>query len=202
GHGSPMSIDHFFRSLAAEQKTRAIGVVLSGNESDGALGLAAIRAEGGIALVQTEASAKHPDMPRAAIASGVADLVLSPEDIGHELNRIAHRLLTPAKPDEGNDSAWKRLFSLLKQRHGVDFAEFKPATLSRRVHRRMVLQRKHALDAYVEYVEENPTECSSLFEDLLINVTAFMRDPDVFAAFEAQVVPKLLSERDGQLPIR
>ena len=86
--GAPRPIDYFFRSLAADRKAAAIGVVLSGADSDGALGLQAIRDEGGIAIVQSESSAKHPDMPRAALAAGTVDLILSPEEIAGELERI------------------------------------------------------------------------------------------------------------------
>lgn len=203
GPGLWMPIDHFFQSLASDQSTRAIGVVLSGNDSDGATGLAAIRAEGGITLVQTSASAKHSGMPNAAIASGMADLVLTPQDIGRELERIAQTLIADGTGSKnGEPAAWKRILTLLKHRHGVDFSEYKSATVSRRVNRRMVLQRKADLASYSEYVEESPAESSLLFDDLLINVTGFMRDPDVFEKLEADVVPRLLSERNGYSPIR
>lgn len=99
GPGPPLSIDHFFRSLALDRNALAIGVVLSGNESDGTVGLAEIRSEGGVAIVQTPASAKNSDMPRAAIADGVVDLVLTPENIGRELNQIARRLNSSSAGD-------------------------------------------------------------------------------------------------------
>ncbi len=201
GHGAPMPIDHFFRSLAENQNNLAIGVVLSGNESDGALGLGAIRDDGGIALVQSETSAKNPGMPRAAIASGYADLVLSAEDIGRELERIAARLTAPGSvPDDA--AASNILFNELRRQHGVDFAQYKSANVARCVNRRMVLRRIDSLSAYAEYTVQNPAESAALFEELLINVSGFMRDPDVFAAFEANLIPKLLSESDGHSPLR
>ena len=93
--GAPRPIDYFLHSLAADRKSASIGVILSGADSDGALGLQAIREEGGIAIVQTESSAKHPDMPRAALAAGPVDLILSPEDMGEALERIGrHPSLT------------------------------------------------------------------------------------------------------------
>ena len=97
-HGSPMPIDYFFRSLAIDQKTGAIGVLLTGTDSDGTMGLESIRAEGGIAIVQTESSAKYPVMPRSAISIGAADLILAPEDIARELVRIGrHPVLTSSE---------------------------------------------------------------------------------------------------------
>ncbi len=207
--GAPRPIDHFFRSLAAERKTHAIGVVLSGADSDGALGLQTIRGEGGFAIVQSEDSTKNPEMPRAAIAAGPVDLVLSPEDIAVELARIGQHpalndgamTVLPA-PSRDDDSALHRLLTLLRVATQVDFEGYKPGTIRRRIARRMVLKRHADLEAYVSYVEANPAEVLALCDDILINVTGFFRDPEAFEALENDIFPRLLRGRSGDAPLR
>src|SRR5271166_2754886 len=207
--GAPRPIDHFFRSLAAERKTHAIGVVLSGADSDGALGLQTIRGEGGIAIVQSEDSTKNPEMPRAAIAAGPVDLILSPEDIAAELERIGQHpalnggAITAGPPhDRDDEPELNRLFTLLRMATQVDFKGYKPGTIRRRIARRMVLKRHADLDAYVSYVEANPAEVLALCEDILINVTGFFRDSEAFEALENDILPRLLRGRSGDAPLR
>ena len=206
--GAPRPIDHFFRSLAAEYKTHAIGVVLSGADSDGALGLQAIRGEGGIAIVQSEDSTKNPEMPRAAIAAGPVDLILPPEDIAAELARIGQHpalnggAITVTAPRDGDESELDRLFALLRTATQIDFKGYKPGTIRRRIARRMVLKRHADLEAYVSYVESNPAEVLALCEDILINVTGFFRDPEAFEALENDILPRLLRGRSGDTPLR
>ena len=207
--GAPRPIDHFLRSLALDRTTLAIGVVLSGADSDGALGLQAIRGEGGIAIVQIESSTKNPEMPRAAIAAGPVDLILSPEEIAEELARIGkHPALdgrkTPDDPqyDSGDEAQLNRLFALLQAATRVDFKGYKPGTIRRRIARRMVLKRHGDLEAYVTFLESNPQEVVALCEDILINVTSFFRDPEVFGALENEILPRLLQERSADSPVR
>jgi two-component system CheB/CheR fusion protein len=207
--GAPRPIDHFFRSLAMDRKILAIGVVLSGADSDGALGLQAIRGEGGIAIVQIENSTRNPEMPRAAIAAGPVDLILSPEEIAGELARIGqHPALdgrtTPddQRHDRENESQLNRLFALLRTATQVDFAGYKPGTIRRRIARRMVLKRHADLGAYVSYLESNPPEAVALCDDILINVTGFFRDPEAFEALENDILPRLLRGRSGDSPLR
>jgi two-component system CheB/CheR fusion protein len=202
--GAPRPIDHFFRSLALERGTHAVGVVLSGTDSDGALGLQAIRGEGGIAIVQSECSAKNPEMPRAAIGAGPVDLILSPEEIGKELAQIGghSELMVCAPHDEGDESQLNRLFTSLRTATQVDFKGYKPGTIQRRIARRMVLRRHARLDAYVSYVEANPSEVMALCEDILIHVTDFFRDPETFEALANDILPRLLRERSGDSPLR
>ncbi len=207
--GAPRPIDHFFRSLATERKTHAIGVLLSGADSDGAVGLQAIRGEGGIAIVQSEESTKNPEMPRAAIAAGPVDLILSPEEIAAELARIGQHpalnggAITAGPAHEHNDdSELNRLFTLLRTATQVDFKGYKPGTIRRRIARRMVLKRHADLAAYVSYVEANPAEVLALCDDLLINVTGFFRDPEAFEALENDILPRLLRGRSGDAPLR
>ena len=207
--GAPRPIDHFLHSLAADRKAGAIGVILSGADSDGALGLQTIREEGGIAIVQTESSAKHPDMPRAALAAGAVDLILSPEEMGEALERIGrHPSLTELKPpgvaaeNHADESQLNRIFALIRTATGVDFRGYKRGTIQRRIHRRMILQRHKDLEAYRSDLESNRSELLALFEDILISVTGFFRDPRYLQALENEILPRLLHERKSDLPLR
>ncbi len=207
--GAPRPIDWFLHSLAADKKAAAIGVILSGADSDGALGLQAIRNEGGIAIVQSESSAKHPEMPRAALAAGVVDLILSPEEMGDALARIGRHPSLMARESgeiavnsQADDTHLSRIFALVRTATGVDFRGYKRGTILRRIHRRMILQRNQDLGAYRSVLETNRSELLALYEDLLINVTGFFRDPDTFHALEKKILPKLLRERESGAPVR
>ena len=205
----PRPIDYFLRSLAADRKAAAIGVILSGADSDGALGLQAIREEGGIAIVQTETSAKHPDMPRAALAAGSVDLILSPEEMGDALERIGrHPSLTEGKlpgvaaKNHADETQLNRIFALIRTATGTDFRGYKPGTIRRRINRRMILQRHKDLEAYRSDLESNRSELLALYEDILINVTGFFRDPETFTALKNNILPRLLHERKSDMPVR
>ncbi|HZR18590.1 MAG TPA: chemotaxis protein CheB [Verrucomicrobiae bacterium] len=213
----PMPIDYFFRSLAKEQRERAIGVVLSGTGSDGTLGLEALKGEGGITFAQDEHTAKYVGMPGSAIASGAVDFVLSPTDIAQELGRIAgHPYLgrVPPLPKDvpttteleklmhDGAAALSALFNLLRARTGVDFSLYKQSTLRRRIIRRMVLHKIETLQEYVALVQGNAAEIEGLFKDLLINVTSFFRDPLTFQILKRKIFPRILKAHTGQSPLR
>jgi two-component system, chemotaxis family, CheB/CheR fusion protein len=207
--GAPRPIDHFFRFLAADRQSAAIGVVLSGADSDGAQGLQAIREEGGIAIVQSESSAKHPDMPRAALAAGAVDLVLPPEEIARELERIArypslttNTSTSVAANTPSDELQINRIFALLNAAAKVDFRGYKRGTIERRISRRMILQRHESLEVYASRLESDRSELLNLCEDLLIKVTGFFRDPEVFQALEGELLPRLLGERPTDSPLR
>jgi two-component system, chemotaxis family, CheB/CheR fusion protein len=207
--GAPRPIDYFLHSLAADRKAAAIGVILSGADSDGALGLQAIREEGGIGIVQTESSAKHPDMPRAALAAGSVDLILSPEEMGDALERIGrhpslteHDLPGVAAKNREDETQLSRIFALIRSATGIDFRGYKPGTIQRRIHRRMVLQRHKDLEAYRSCLESNRAELHALYEDILINVTRFFRDSETFTALKDKILPRLLHERKADMPVR
>ncbi len=200
-------IDRFFRSLAREQQGRAIGVVLSGTGSDGTLGLQAIKAEGGVTFVQDEQSAKHPGMPQSARA--VADSVLPPAGIARELARVGrhpyvnHVWPSPAVPgpaEEGADVG--AVLRVLRTATGVDFAHYKPASLRRRIARRMLLGRIDDVGTYVRHLRQTPDEVQALYDDILIRVTGFFRDPEGFAALRRSVFPSLVKGRTAEEPIR
>ncbi len=212
GEGRLVSIDNFFRSLAADQKNRSIGVILSGNASDGILGLEAIKGEGGITFAQEEKSAKHPSMPHSAIASGAADHVLAPADIAGELVKISHhphitnvKELTPESVaffGKEREESLQKIFAMLQAKSGVNFFQYKSPTLKRRISRRMVLHKIETLEEYVVYLKNTPAEVGMLFQDMLINVTEFFRDREVFENLKRHVFPALLKEHSKDEPLR
>ncbi|HKX61283.1 MAG TPA: chemotaxis protein CheB [Verrucomicrobiae bacterium] len=202
-------IDYFLRSLAEEEGSSAIGVILSGNGSDGTLGLQAIKAAGGLTFAQDELSAKFPSMPGNAVAARCVDFVLSPEKLGRELSRLAsHPYVAPLEvakhlrtaPTEGK--AFDDILSTLRQRTGVDFTGYKHATLDRRIHRRMALHRHEKLRDYAQYVHSHAAEAKELFNDILIHVTSFFRDRSVFATLKRKILPRLLKTKRDSEPLR
>ncbi len=204
------SIDIFFRSLAADQGSNAIGVILSGNASDGTLGLSAIKGEGGITFAQDTASAKYDGMPASAIASDCVDFVLPPDAISAELARISQHpyiagphLLSAEVDGKGIDLHMAEVFRLLRRAFNVDFTEYKPPTISRRIQRRMALHKIDNLADYVNLLVRDRKELHSLYQDLLINVTSFFRNHETFDALKQIVYPALLKTRGSSTgPIR
>jgi two-component system, chemotaxis family, CheB/CheR fusion protein len=204
-----MVIDTFLRSLAEHRKSQAIGVVLSGTGTDGTLGLAAIKAEGGIAFAQDEKSAKYPDMPRSASAQfGPADFVLPPAEISKELARIAgHPYVRHVKPEEEPEPATPenelaKILARVKKATGVDFAQYKPATIRRRISRRMLLHKIETIGSYLKRLESDPAEVRALYQYLLIDVTCFFRDPDVWQYLKDQIIPEIVRSRRAETSIR
>ncbi len=204
-----VAIDHFFESLAEDCGSRGIGIVLSGTGSDGTAGLRAIKAAGGLTFAQTEESAKFDAMPRSAIRSGFVDLVLAPDAIAREIQRIADHpyLKRPLIDAEGAEKeAYRqaddlgRVFLSLKKQMGVDFSGYKESTLIRRIHRRMALHRIDTLKRYARFLRDNKKEIESLFDDLLINVTRFFRDERVFRALKKRFLPSLLKKKSKNRP--
>ncbi|HVH86609.1 MAG TPA: chemotaxis protein CheB [Terriglobales bacterium] len=206
--GPPMPIDAFLRSLATDCGKNAIGVILSGTASDGTLGVGAIKNEGGITFAQEARTAKYSGMPNSAIGSGHIDFVLAPDAIARELMRIVkHPYVNggatkiEASVDE-KGSEMEQIFRLLKQVRKVDFSDYKPATIRRRILRRMALCHVNALSAYLEVLQHNPKELEALHRDILINVTSFFRDPEAFDALAEMVYPKILQGRQASDTIR
>lgn len=198
-------IDQFFASLAEDCGHKAIGVVLSGAMSDGTLGLEAIKAAGGITFAQND-TAQHDSMPRSAVASGCVDFVLSPNKMADEIARIArHPYVTPApKPAElgAEPSSHARIAEIVHRALGVDFTHYKASTLLRRITRRMVLLKLTTMKDYEDYLQRDPAEVEALFQDILISVTTFFRDPGSFDALAKTVFPKLLAGRARAEPVR
>jgi len=207
--GVHMSIDHFMRALAEQQGNRAIGVLLSGSGTDGTAGLAEIQGHGGVTFAQDEASAKYHSMPASAVAAGCVDYILSPKAIARELTRIAsHPYLARDHAAETVDIAPAEntgltlVFQLLRKTTGVDFTHYRKTTILRRIQRRMVVHKIEKMEEYLKYIQTNPEEIKALYQDMLINVTSFFRNPRVFDALKSHVFPAILKNRPADATIR
>ncbi|MGI9421402.1 MAG: chemotaxis protein CheB [Geminicoccaceae bacterium] len=203
--GAPKpSVNRFFRSLATELGERAIGVILSGTGSDGAYGIQAIRAAGGITIAQDEGTAKYDGMPNAAIESGCVDLVMPPADIGVKFGQIiqAPRNLETLKHTWNSGDDLSDLMHLLLARTRVDFRDYKPATVRRRIDRRMATLRLTKLEEYVDHVRGHGDEVDALFRDLLISVTSFFRDAGEFETLKRHLEEMVAAQKDEQKRLR
>ena len=205
GHRLP--IDFLFRSLAQDQRERAIGIVLSGTGSDGTLGVRAIKGEGGMVMVQNPDSCEFDGMPRSAVATGMVDYELPPAEMPAQLMAyVAHAFGRPPRPATAaeplNENALKKIFVLLRTQTGHDFSQYKTSTIYRRIERRMAVHQVDVMDSYVKYLQQTPVEAEALFRDLLIGVTNFFRDPEVFDVLESQVIPKLFEGKPAGSTIR
>jgi len=200
-HGARMSFDFLLRSLAQDAGSRAICVVLSGTGSDGTLGLAAIKAQGGQVLVQDPEEATHDGMPRSAIKTGLADAVLTADGIAAAIMARAAPQNVTSDASEQNLAA---IIALLRARTAHDFTAYKPGTLRRRVERRMAMAGlpPHGFDAYLGTLGEGGPELEALANDLLINVTRFFRDAKVFAQLRQTTIPDMIANHDSDQALR
>lgn len=202
GDGLTFPIDHFLRSLAQDAGEKAIGVILSGTGSDGSRGICDIHDVGGLVIVQSEGSAKFNGMPRSAADSGIADLILAPDQIKDALIRYrnipqASNLTTSFAPPEVNESGLNRVFALIREVYGLDLNQYKANTIIRRTERRILLNKLSHIDQYAELVESDRGELHRLYSDLLIGVTRFFRDPQAFEALENVVAELIDNAQDG-----
>ena len=205
--GQRMPIDFFFRSLAQDQQERAICIVLSGTGSDGTLGLRAITGEGGMAMVQNPDSTEYDGMPRSALGTGLVDYELPPAEMpaqliayaGHAYDKPAHH---PEDAPSKNENLLKKVFILLRAQTGNDFSQYKPSTINRRIERRMAVHQIATLADYIKYLQKTTVEVEALFRDLLIGVTSFFRDSEVFQVVEQQIIPKLFVGKSADHVIR
>ena len=192
-------IDFFFLSLARSANYQAIGVVLSGTASDGAVGIREIKEAGGMTIAQKPETAKHDGMPRSAIATGAVDLVLTPAEIGEHLSQVRRHPYLTRSPESGEvvitDGHLREVFATLRRTSSIDFKQYKSPTVKRRLLRRMALARVNEPEAYVRYLAEHSAEAKALSQDLLIHVTRFFRDPESFRALSDQVLAELVRER-------
>lgn len=187
----PLPIDYFFRSLAEDQKQRAVGIILSGTGTDGTLGLRAVKAESGMTIAQEPQSAKYQGMPRSAITAGVVDVVQPASQMSEPLSAYARSLTRPSPPLPEHDTSHtlQKIFILLRDRTGNDFALYKENTINRRIERRMNVHQIENLKQYLRFVLANPHELDALFQELLIGVTSFFRDPQAFEVFVQKALP-------------
>jgi two-component system CheB/CheR fusion protein len=204
----PQGIDQFLGSLARELGSRAVGVVLSGTGTDGTRGLTEIQAAGGITLAQAPDSARFPGMSESASAEGSVSRVLPLKELARALALLGNPedIALPGAAGEldfsGEPDAMARIFQMLKSVSGVDFAQYKPTTIHRRLSRRMLLSGMNRLSDYITRLEEQPSELDALRQDLLIHVTSFFRDPETFEALQREVIPELLRGRLPTAPLR
>ncbi len=195
GHGLP--INHFFRSLAADQKQRSVAVVLSGMGCDGTEGGKSVKEQGGVVLVQDPATAGCPSMPRSVIDAGLADIVAPAGELFGRLQQYLQHV--PALPhnegdqEPGERNALEKITGILRVNTGHDFSLYKHSTLYRRIERRMGLHQCTKIEQYVRFLRENPQEVELLFRELLIGVTHFFRDPEMWEKLGKFVLPLLLA---------
>jgi two-component system, chemotaxis family, CheB/CheR fusion protein len=204
--GNAVSIDILFSSLALTHKENVIGVILSGNLHDGTIGLKAIKDAGGMTFAQ-DASAKAQSMPQSAIASGVVDFVLSPEEIALEFIRLSknnfvrHKIKGSRKEPsfQDNDPDLKTILAILHKEIHVDFSRYKMATVKRRIQNRILQSGAKTIREYAKLLVKAPKEIDILYKDLLINVTGFFRDKEVFQYVKTALLPKILKGKtDGE----
>ncbi|MEJ2254630.1 MAG: chemotaxis protein CheB [Nitrospirota bacterium] len=202
----PQPIDRFLRSLAADMKDFAIGVILSGAGTDGTLGMRAVKGEGGFTVVQDPREAEYDGMPRSAVDTGLVDEVLPVEQIpGKILEFIGqHAALREERaiPEEAFRAAARKAFMLVEKATGHDFTHYKEGTVRRRMARRMAINRVDDPEEYVRLLQGKPEEVNALFQDMLIGVTNFFRDRLAFEALEKKVLPAILKGRSPDNPVR
>lgn len=215
-------IDRLYDSMASEYGDRAIAVILSGTAADGSRGISAIKTAGGMVIVQAPDTAEFDGMPRSAISTGLADLVLPIEEMPEVLQRLAARssedgiAAGDSEPDEGEShegeadegepdrerAALHSILSVLHDQFDYDFTDYKRPTLLRRTQRRMSLRNVDDFDAYARLVREDAQEAAALYRDLMINVSSFFRDPKAWEELGKQVIEPLVARRESGDEIR
>lgn len=201
-----LPIDLFFNSLAEVHQSYAIGVVLSGTASDGTQGLKAIKEQGGLTFAQDEDSAAYDSMPHSAMMAGVVDFILPPEKIPIKLVELTNGIYKigeePHTIPEKDEAVFKQILTLLRIRKGTDFTYYKQTTIHRRIIRRIALNKYKEPGDYLKYLRENKGEQDALYQDLLIPVTSFFRDPKVFNNLCESVFPDIIKNKVPGDPIR
>ncbi|MDX1631103.1 MAG: CheR family methyltransferase, partial [Thermoanaerobaculia bacterium] len=201
-------VDHFFRTLARTHDGNAIGVVLTGTGRDGALGIKEIKENGGLVVVQDPAEAEYEGMPLAAVATGLVDLVLPLEEIPEAVLRFVRTAPAVLAPDEAEEfdgesrRLLQKIFAQIRARTDRDFSHYKRSTLRRRIGRRMQLHRIEELSEYLELLRDRSDEARDLAEDLLITVTRFFRDLEVFETLREEVIPELFEGKGPEDEVR
>ena len=207
--GSAITIDILFSSLAETHKENVIGVILSGSAHDGTIGLRDIKQAGGLTFAQDD-SARFTSMPNSAIADGTVDHVMSPAEIGKELSRMSKNPLdvrtVPKKVStldlDNNNPDLKNIIQYLHKKKNVDFSHYKMNTIKRRIQRRMLINKSKTLKDYGDLLAKDTNEADLLYQDLLINVTSFFRDPDAFSLLKSTILPKLLKSKESGETLR
>ncbi|MFA5824068.1 MAG: chemotaxis protein CheB [Thermodesulfovibrionales bacterium] len=204
-HRVRLPINHFFRSLSEDQGGNAICIILSGSGSDGTLGLKEIKGSGGMVMVQNPEQAQYDSMPRSAIETGLVDYVLPAEKMPKELiGYIKQPYVRGYKIGIGTEhlDAIQKVLMLVRSRTGHDFSHYKQNTIYRRVERRMALHKITDIRTYVHYLKETPAEVDSLFKDLIIEVTSFLRDPEAFEVLDKKIIPAIVDHKKPDSAVR
>ena len=205
--GINLPIDFFFRSLSEDQKEKAVGIIVSGTASDGTLGIKAIKAEGGMAMVEDPATAKYDGMPRNAVKTGLVDFILPVGKMPEALIAyLKHPLLKSPGKTKTNETDTKnqlqKVFTLIRSATGHDFSQYKQSTIRRRIERRLAVHQIEKLSDYIFYMQKDSTEIQALFKDLLIGVTNFFRDPEAYQVLGQKVLPDLLQGKKPDTALR
>ncbi|HVX50772.1 MAG TPA: CheR family methyltransferase, partial [Chitinophagaceae bacterium] len=210
GHAIHLPIDKLFLSAAGNSKSRGvIGILLSGNSSDGAAGMKAIKSAGGVTFAQDE-TAQFDVMPKSAVSAGAVDISLPPEAIAAELDRLSSNINEikdmPGEAETSNiippGADLDEIFQIISSAVGVDFSLYKKTTIRRRIARRMLLLKQPTLKEYITYLKEHADEVTALYRDVLINVTSFFRDTDTMQYLKRKILPRLLKNRKAGETVR
>ena len=205
-------IDVFFSSLAEEKKEHSIVVVLSGTGTDGTNGVKFVKEYGGLVIAQAPESAKFDGMPRSVISTGLADFVLSPEEIAEEILNFSNTpaLLRPLRSDSplseeeplfSEEETLSHIYTILKNASGIDFTYYKRSTILRRIERRMLVTHRASLTEFAHLLGDSPEEVQILVKEILIGVTNFFREPAFFEKLKYNAIYKIV-ERAKEEPIR
>lgn len=202
-----LPIDVFFRSLAEDQGEKAVGIILSGTGSDGTLGVRAIKGSGGMIIVQDPDSAKFDGMPKSAINTGLADYILAPENMPERIKGYFQHFYNYRTDNTANalfldESSLLKILSIIKNKSGMDFTNYKPNTIIRRVERRISINQIDSASEYISLLLRSESEINTLYKDLLINVTKFFRDSDAFDIIKSKVIPNILKSKNPDDPVR
>ena len=203
-HGLTLPIDLFLRSLAQDLGERAVAVILSGSGSDGSRGIQEISRAGGTVFCESPDTAQFNGMPLSAMRTGMVDQVLPPEEIALAVAALGRDEGdgSPSTRASDDDRGVDAILRLLRDEYAIDFSHYKAGTVTRRIERRLALNRSLDIDMYVEQLRRDPRELSSLYEDLLIGVTRFFRDDEAFDTLEHRIIPELVERVDGDEQIR
>ncbi|MEM6829485.1 MAG: chemotaxis protein CheB, partial [Bacteroidota bacterium] len=191
-----LPIDIFFHTLGEEWKEKSIGVILSGTGSDGSRGIKSIKESGGLIIVQSPGSAQFNGMPNATIATGLADFVMDPENIGLAISQYPQKRLETILTNQTEEEIFITILKEVQKLRGIDFTLYKRNTLMRRLEKRIHIHQVDSLKSYLDIFQRELKERELLLQDFLIGVTSFFRDTDSFKLLQNNVFPLLCADRD------
>lgn len=200
-------IDMFLKSLADSRGELACSVILSGTGTDGTQGFRVIKEKGGVTVVQSAESAKYEGMPLSALSTGLADFILRPSEMPERLAECFYVGISAPRSEEAHEedeflSAISKITTVIRNRTGQDFSAYKKSTITRRIQRRMVITRSLSPEKYLNYLFHNPAEIEALFQELLIGVTGFFRDPEAFDSLKENILASLRASGREHEPFR